>query len=306
MKNHKGSVLIISVWTLALLFLLTVSLALTAQSYLVANNKSTANFKSDVVFIACVQWTNRLFFEESVSNRDVSAKSWLGEIKLPPSWEKDLKVYSEDEGAKLNLNKVSDSTLLYLFRELTKNKKIMVAPETAVKRITKYRKKKPFEFLEELSLVEGFSRKEVDALRPYLTVYEVATDTDVFKLNVNVVDRLILKSIIFTLPETNSSVKKDLFDAIDHGRQSGLYFSQSEISEEAFMSKLHLDRTPEMNAALTELLRHLTTKSKLLRFTIDYIGNKTAQLVIMPVSPDIAKLPKILFWHEGGPSYHAS
>jgi len=279
--KQNGSVLILSLWILSVLFFGTVTLAFYALGELKASNRSAESFKSGLVFDASVYWVNDLYFKEE-NKRPL----WLGNIRVPDQWQKELQIVGEDESSKLNLNLASGKELLYLLEGLKKEGLSLDSKKT-VQDIIAYRSNKPFELVEEIEFLNGVHEADIKIVKPYLTVY--SSD----RVNLNTAKDRVIEAVIFSLQDSDEKIKKRIYESILRHRSNGSFFESNDLSEESLISKLGLDRSPETNEALTKLLQRVSLSSDAIHVEVTYKKKRAAEIILKPKSD-----PKILFWHE--------
>ena len=239
--KQNGSVLILSLWILSVLFFGTVTLAFYALGELKASNRSAESFKSGLVFDASVYWVNDLYFKEE-NKRPL----WLGNIRVPDQWQKELQIVGEDESSKLNLNLASGKELLYLLEGLKKEGLSLDSKKT-VQDIIAYRSNKPFELVEEIEFLNGVHEADIKIVKPYLTVY--SSD----RVNLNTAKDRVIEAVIFSLQDSDEKIKKRIYESILRHRSNGSFFESNDLSEECLISKFGIDRSAEIKKTLTKL-----------------------------------------------------
>lgn len=299
MGGQKGSVLIMSVWVIAVLFLVSTSLALYSSVSLRSSGDRTELYRSGTVFKASADWTADIFQRDPSPGEDTSAEPWLGHVVVPQKWSRDLRLESRDEESKMNLNSVSGPALTELFGILSAEKKTLLDAEKTARAIVQYRAHKPFEHVEELTTI-GIAPADQATLKSFVTAYS-ANDASP-RVNVNTAPLEVLEAMVRSLPETAGPVRDTLFHALRRFRKNGGLFESADLAPDRFASKLGLPRTPEMDAAAASLAALFTTDSSVIRLEMFYKGRRMAEAVLEPTAGET----RILFWHEAKMGNHAA
>lgn len=299
MRGQRGSVLIMSVWVLAVLFLVSTSLALYSAVSLRSSGDRAELFRSGTVFKASADWTADIFRNDVSPGEDAPGEKWLGNVAVPEKWGHDLKLESRDEESKINLNAASGPALMELFGILAAEGTVSLDAEKTARAIVEYRSHKPFEHVEELVLI-GVSPADLTKLKVFATAY---TATDVSpRVNVNTAPLQVLEAMVRSLPETAGPVHDVLFMALRRFRGAGGVFGSDDLAPDRFVSKLGLPRTPEMDSAAASLSALFTTDSALIRLEMFYRGRRTAEAVLEPTAAET----HVLFWHEAKTGKHGA
>ncbi len=297
--RQRGSVLIASVWTLSVLFLLSTSLAFYASVFVRSARERTELFVSGTVFASSVPWMARLFSEDVSAVNDAPGEAWLGTVTVPERWRRDLWIESRDEESKLNLNSAPGPVLQELFASL-KRQQVFLADESETARaIVEYRAHKPFEHLEELALV-GLDAEAREKLKPFVTVY--AAKGLAPRVNLNTAPPPVLEAMTRTLPETAGPVRETILSALRRAREAGVVFTAEDLAPDRFASKLGLPRNPETDAAVATLAAEFTTDSALIRVEMTYRKRRFAEAVLEPTRDET----RVLFWRERKVALHAA
>ncbi len=291
MNGQKGSVLIVSVWVLAVLFLVSTSLALYSAMSLRSSGDRAELFKSGAVFKASADWVADAFRRDASPGQDALGEPWLGHVAVPEKWSGDLTLESRDEESKINLNTASGPAIMALFEILTAEGKVSLDAEKAARAIVEYRSHKPLEQIEEMVFV-GASPTDQAKLKSFVTVYAASDAAP--RVNVNTAPPEVLEAMVRSLPETAGPVRDTLVQALRRFRSAAGAFGPDDLAPDRFASKLGLPRTPEMDSAAASLAALFTTDSSLIRLEMFHRKRRTAEAVLEPTASET----RILFWHE--------
>jgi type II secretory pathway component PulK len=280
-----------SLWVLAVLFLVSTSLALYSAMSLRSSGDRTELFKSGAIFKASAEWAADIFRHDASPGEDAPGEPWLGHIAVPEKWSRDLTLMSQDEESKMNLNTASGSALMELFGILVSEEKSLLDAEKTVRAIIDYRAHKPFEHVEELATI-GVSPADQVMLKSFVTAYS-ANDASP-RVNVNTASLEVLEAMVRSLSETAGPVRDMLFQVLRRFREGSGAFGPDDLAPDRFASKLGLPRTPEMDAAVASLAVLFTTDSSVIRLEMFYRKRRMAEAVLEPTAGET----RILFWHE--------
>lgn len=280
-----------SVWVLAVLFLVTTSLAFYSAASLKSARDRSELFRSGTVFKASADWAAGVFLRDDSPGEDAPGEAWLGHVAVPEKWKSDLKIESRDEESKMNLNSASGQALRALFTVLSAEGQVSLDSEKTARAVVEYRSHKPFEHVEELAFA-GVSIADRKKITSFVTAY-VAEDVSP-RVNANTAPLQVLEAMARSMPETAGPVQDTLFTALRRFREAGGIFASEDLAPDLFVSKLGLPRTPEMDSAAASLAALFTTDSALVRLEMLYRGKRMAEAVLEPTAGET----RILFWRE--------
>ena len=227
---------------------------------------------------------------------------WFGTVQLDKPFQKRVTVHAEDEESKLNLNQAPEGLLSAFFKQFEDS----VGPlkgsrRDYVKGISKRRSPKRIQSLEDLLLMEDFETEDLEALRPYMTVYPESP-----LVNINTANPLILKSLLNFL--SGDTGAKQIFlgrleeacsldqEKISKETRRGCFFRSRDLMPELFAEKLKLPKTPVMLSLVQEFLSQVTMDSETFRVSIKTVSNRGAMGIFRYRVGQ--PRPEVLWWHE--------
>ena len=298
--NERGSLLITGLWAMSVFSVMTISLSFSASQELMLAKRDLGDFKSHLDFLSAMNQVAWKMDTDPFPHEDSPAKPWFGDVQLEKPFEGRLSVSVEDENSKINLNYASEalvSTFLRAFEKDTQSLK--GSHKDYVKGISKMRSKKRFQSLEELLLMEDFEKEDLEAMRPYMTVYS----ENAF-VNINTAKPLVLRVLLDSL-STDHGAKHILFSRLEEAcnldkeklkeTEQGCFFLSRELQPETFAERLKLPRTPVMLNLVQQFLSLVTTDSEI--FCISMKADQREALGIFRYRVGQAR-PRILWWHE--------
>jgi hypothetical protein len=305
-ERAKGSVLILSLWSISILGIFVSSLAFQTGAQIRLAQAEMNGFRSHIDLVSGLNLASLMIASDPEPYEDSSLDSWYGEIKLPDSWKEKLSVRIEDEESKLNLNLAGEKLLAALLDSLQKDEGIRIKGDAKdfVNAVLEWRsgkKNHTFEFLEELLLMEEMEREDFEKLKPYITV---SSDVASFPVvNVNTALPAVLKAIVAAVPGDEFRKKEFLERLLEYREGKGeeeRIFRREELEPRLFASILKLSPTVEMIGFLNGLLPYLTADSNTFHVSIQLQdGSKKAEAIIRQREDQLE--PVILFWNEDWP-----
>ena len=284
MSGERGSVLIISLWVVAILSIAVLSLTAATGMQLKVLDRRLEAVESKVAFLAGSKHAGELYAAEKTSG--------LGPITPPDDFKKDLEIVSLDEISKLNINLCSKEALFFLLTQLGQEKSASFDPSLLGQMILDFRLKKNIEYLEELRGMADLSDSDIEALNEYFTVYGNG------KVNINTANDRTIRAVMETSRAGSAGARRAILEAVLTQRREAKYFKSGDMDVEPFLSKLHLSSSPEMNTEAAQTLQRFTTLSHLLRLQMKY-RKKYAGTVLMDLASDHeGQKNKVVFWHE--------
>jgi len=288
-RRQDGSALILSILILGIMFWAVISLAFFARQMLNVSNRQERSFESDLVFLAGVNHVREIFKADETPETDSIDDPWMGEVEIPRSWQEALIVTAADEESKLNLNWSSQPALTYMIKYLSKAHGLEYSAEDLAEAIIAYRTKKLFDIVEEILLIKGIRRQDIEIFKEYFTA------APIYQVNINTAKEPVLKALIDTTA-ASSYIKESLLRALFACRNSGRRISKNELTAQALVSLWHLENTPGMLMALNQLIAYTTTDSQVLSLEMIYRKTYKASVIFQPLAADNRK--DIIFWHE--------
>ncbi len=287
--KKNGSILVISAWFLTVFNLALFSLAFQAASQVKMIKRERDTFADHYLFLSGTNLVMSVIESDVDPYNDSPLDPWHGSIKLDKKWSDKVSIQLEDENAKLNLNKASDTMLQNLFVALKK--------EDAGKEILKWRaKNRSFHSLEELFTVDTVTREDFEGLKNYLTVYG---NQPLPKVNINTVSLLLLEVILKSI-SADDFAKNEFLGKIREAREKekAEYFEMAELTPEALLSKLKLFPNIQMISLLNQLMPYLTTDSRVFRLHLKTVETQRNAEAVIEHHQDGFPVFEILSWHE--------
>ncbi|HNV85995.1 MAG TPA: type II secretion system protein GspK [Candidatus Omnitrophota bacterium] len=278
--ERKGSVLIVVLWVLAVLSLLTVSLALLTRLNTQMASGRLKRIETREHLESAVQFARYLIESDPHPQSDHPGDPWFGKHDLS-EWlpETPIEIDIRDEEGKINVNLASPELLKTLFGILIRNgKNLDTDIEELSASIVRWRgneasfgtptsypnKKAPFESLEELLLIERITARDFETIKPFLTVYSPRGDLSL-RVNINTAPDEIIETLLQTVPGDEFS-KQALLNALRAALQDAWqgkqrFFRSEDLTPAEFLRKLNLSTTSQTIALSGQLTRFLTVNS---------------------------------------------
>jgi hypothetical protein len=280
MNKEQGSILIASLWALSLFSILVANVGFQGGQHALLMKRELEGFDKKAHFYNTLYSAGQSITQDPEPHEDSPLDSWYGEIT--------------DEESRLNINFAERPWLEAFLKLFEKKTSLKGETKDFIKALLKKRAKGRLLSLEELYLMEGIEKEDVEKLRPFLTVYP-----ELPQVNINTVDPLVLESLIESLPG-DSFAKKELFRRIKEHREkidkdSLLPFRSDELEPPLFMSKLKLTPNLQMVSIVQRLVPFLTTDSRTY-----WIRMKTETGAAEAVFKERVTEPgiEVLSWHE--------
>jgi len=261
-KNHKGSILIASLWTLSVFSVFVSGVGFQAAQQAMLLKREQGDFQSRIDFVSALNLLTQKLLEDKDPGADSPLDSWYGEVKLPEPWNERVKLVVGDEESRFDLNKVPQTLLENLYGALLKRGDGLKGDaEDFAEEVIALRTKAEFLSLEELYLSENIERTDVEILRPYLTIHTKAP-----WINVNTADDFVLEVLIRSLPGDDLAKQELLRVLLEYrkgtteGGESGV-FSAEEMTPEFFMQKLELTGSVQNTQLVQHFLGAVVTDS---------------------------------------------
>ena len=177
MNREQGSILIASLWALALFSILVANVGFQGSQHTLLMKRELEGFDKRAHFYNTLYSAGQSVTEDPEPHEDSPLDSWYGEIT--------------DEESRLNLNFAERAWLDSFLKLLEQKTPLKGERKDFIKAILKKKAKGRILSLEELYLLEGIEKEDVEKLRPFLTVYP-----ELALININTVDPLFLESLI--------------------------------------------------------------------------------------------------------------
>lgn len=277
---RKGSILITVLWVLVLLALFAVSLGfrMHLETRMMSHALERQQLRERTE--SSVQYARYLIESDEVPDCDYPGDVWYGTHRLSDWVPGDsLQIEVSDEESKININLASPALLKSLFETLAENGIVLeTGPEALASSILQWRgesaffgspstypsKKAPFESIEELLMIEHITPKDLEAIKPYLTVYSAKGDRTP-RVNLNTAPDAILEALVKSSPGDEFS-KKDFLNALlkylgeaRAGKQ--FFFRQKDLVPAEILRRINLSSTLQMVSLANQLLQNLTVDS---------------------------------------------
>lgn len=304
--NDRGSVLIVSLWSVSLLSIFLFSLAFQGGIQAKVMKRELSEFYGHQNLLSGLNLASQAIESDSEPHTDHLEDIWYGELKLEEPWNERVSITAQDEESKLNLNSASETLLRTLLELLTEEGELEFdsEPKEIAKAVTKWREKKKtktFESLEELLLLEEVSKKDFEILKPYFTVF---TESSSFpRVNINTVRPLILKSILSSISGDDFAKKELLEKVMELGKpqkdQEGpSYLTQEDLEPRLLIQRLKLPSNVQMLGLINQILPYLTTDSKVFSLRLKALEQgKEAEAVIELLASEFPPM-KVSSWQE--------
>jgi len=290
-RLNRGSVLMLSVWFLALLSLVVSSLTFQVESGLKLVRRETESFLNHFLFLSGVHLAERAIESDPEPYYDSPLDAWYGSIAVGEDWRRKISIHVEDENAKLNLNQMNRTVLRDFFE--------LAGEKDAGKAVLKWKEEKSgrkFRSLEELLTLEGITPKIYDRIKPYLTVYG---RQPLLQVNINTVSLFSLQVILKSIPGDDFD-KRKILERIRELREKEKpeYFREDELTPNFFLGKLKLTPDIQMIQLANQLLPFLTTDSNIFKIDLKSVETKAYAESIIEYRQDAFQPFGILAWHE--------
>ncbi len=273
--KRNGSVFIIFLWVLILMSLIAFSVAVRSRMAAKIEGYELLRFETNYDFLTGVNLA-RFYIDSDPDPRVDSAEdTWFGTPKgfEGTDFSKRFELEIGDEDSKINLNKAQYPLLLKLLEVLVKHgKKFNTKKEDLAASILAWRgmtapggkpqtgtelKRAPFESVDELRLIQYISPRDLETIRPYVTVYGTPYG-GLSQININTAHPYVLEAVVFSLSGADSD-KRELINRIEEFRnvkskffknetqgstqgstQAAQFFGQADRSYQAMMTKLKI------------------------------------------------------------------
>ena len=257
--------LITGLWTMTVFSVMTASLGFGAFEEIALIKRDLEDFRTRQDYAAVLSRVAAKIEEDPEPHEDSAEDEWIGNVELDASLAKTMNVTVEDEESKLNLNTVPEA-LLAAFLKLFEDEigPLKGSRKSYVREISKRRSKKRIESLEELLLLEDFAAEDLEALRPYVSVYPESPS-----LNVNTAKLPVLRALMAYL--SSDAWTRVIFLAhLEEAR--ALPLRSDELRPGLMMARLKLPQTPAMLMLVQDFLAHVGTDSETFHLTMKKKG----------------------------------
>lgn len=277
----KGSVLISTLWLLALfaLFIASFSFRVRLETKMTGQSLLAQQSREDLESAA--QYARHLLESDLKKESDSPNDRWYGS-HTPAGWtdNENIRVEIQDEESKLNINYASP-VIIRRFLSLLKEKGygLRASAEDLASSITRWRgesaafgkpstfpqKNSLYESREELLLIEDMDAEDYKILRPFLTVY-AQPGTRALKININTAHPLLLQALIAELP--GDSFAKDAFSKLlaqyleQAAKGAVPFFSEESLNPGNFSQLCQLPNTAQMTSLVQQFLSYMTVNSQ--------------------------------------------
>lgn len=300
LENESGSLLILTLWGMAILSVISLSLTFNAAQHMNLMKREIQMFEQKTDLTSAFNQAVSKVNLDAYAHEDSSLEEWYGNIVLDKRLEGRMTVQVEDEESKINLNGATQRLIEIFLKKLEeKSGPLKTDRKDLIKALDKIRSKKRIQSLEELLLMEDFQKEDYEKIKPYITVYP-----ENFKLNINTVSLFVLECLIESLPG-DEGAKRTLLSRLTEacgyssGGESGrCQFMEYDLYPEPFSDKLKLPRTPLTQSLVQEFLAALTLDSENFRIKITAANGKKAEGVFRYSSGQIR--PDLFSWEEHG------
>lgn len=260
--NHKGSILIASLWTLSVFSVFVSGVGFQAAQQAMLLKREQGDFQSRADFVSALNLFGQKLLEDKDPGTDSPLDSWYGEVTLPEPWSERVKLVAGVEESRFDLNKVSQALLENLYSALQeRGEDLKGEADEFAEEIIAIRTKAEILSLEELYLNENIERTDIEILRPYLTVYTKAA-----WINVNTADDFVLDVLIRSLPGDDFAKQELLRVLLEYRKGSpealepGVFTSE-ELTPDFFMEKLGLTGSVQNTQLVQHFLGAVVTDS---------------------------------------------
>lgn len=280
-ERSRGSILIASLWTLSVFTVLVSSVGFQASQQAMLLKREQNDFESRADFVSALNLLGKKILEDRDPEEDSRQDAWYGEVSLEEPWKGRVSLNVTDEESRFDINKVPQVLLENLFKILQEHGTVLQGDaQDFSDEILKLRGQGEILSLEELYLSEKIERADVEALRPYLTVY-----TRIPGININTADDLVLEVFIRSLAGDDFARQELLrvLLAYRHGgeNQTGPgVFSPAEMTPELFMQKMGLSSTVQNNQLVLQFLAAAVTDSHVWNVSLRSAGGREAFCVM--------------------------
>jgi type II secretory pathway component PulK len=275
--NRRGSVFILFLWVMILMSFFAMSVGFRTRLAAKIEGYELKRFELTYDFLSAVNLARFFIESDEDPNVDFKGDAWYGaprEFKKMDFSERfDLSI--ADEGSKIDLNKAQEPFLVKFFEVLKDHDiKLETEPKKLASSILAWRgmvtgpgsptslgsqveqKRRPFESVEELRLIQYISTKDFETLRPFFTAASGSVG-GFFKVNLNTVHPYILEALILYTPSpaAGESLRRSILEKIEgfrgsvnddpeddqtKGASAALAFGQADLKPQGFIEKLRL------------------------------------------------------------------
>lgn len=295
--NQSGSVLIASLWAVSVLSVYVSGVAFQAGQQAVLLKRENSHFQSRVDALSAVNLAGQLIYEDESPKEDHAEDVWYGKVELPDPWKTRVELFVTPEESRIDLNKASENLLRTLFETIDSEVTALNGEsQDFAEGVLKLRGEREIVSLEELYLIEDIDKRDLEVLRPFITVY-----TKFSGFNINTVDPVVLKAFIQSLPGDDYA-KEDLLEAIMQMREGSRsvignpYFLNLELDPYLFLEKLELTPTVTMVYLMTQLSPYLSVDARTWRLKIKTESDRYIETVIQ--ENELEQNFSILSWRE--------
>lgn len=295
--NHKGSILIASLWTLSVFSVFVSGVGFQAAQQAMLLKREQGDFQSRADFVSALNLLGQKILEDKDPGTDSPLDSWYGEVTLPEPWSDRVKLVVGDEESRFDLNKVSQVLLENLYSSLQeRGENLKGEADDFAEEIIAMRTDKEFLSLEELYLSQNIEKTDVEILRPYLTIYTKAA-----WINLNTADDFLLDVLIRSLPGDDFAKQELLRVLLEYRKGSAEtqepgIFTAEEMMPEFFMQKLGLTGSVQNAQLVQHFLGAVVTDSLTWNLLLKSESGREAFAVIR--DPGLGGKFEIVSWRE--------
>lgn len=293
----RGSVLIASLWALSVLSVFVTRLAFEGAQHALLMKRELSNLEAKADFLSGIHLASQAIFSDPDPHTDSLLDPWQGTLPLPSPWKEKLSIRLEDEESKLHLNFASEALLrAFLKGYEEEGNSLKGERKDFVKAILKRRAKDRIVSLEELYLLEGIEKEDLEKLRPFVTVYP-----ELPQMNLNTIGPVLLESLIESLPGGDDRAKDELQrKLLEHRKKvkegEASPFQSEELDPNPFLQKLKLSPSVPMISLVNQFLSLLSSDSRTYRLQMKSSSGKEAEAVLKERAEGLGM--EVVSWHE--------
>ncbi len=299
-KNKNGSVLIVSLWILAIFVVFLMSLSRLASFDAKMSMREQENFIAESLISSGIDLAKYYLESDKEPSVDSRNDEWYNSSEsLMSIWDvKGLSINIRDIESKLNLNYVDSKIMNLLLASISDKIELYSDIDDFIESYDEYvaevfsnRGTSKFTSLKELLLIEGFDSRDFNLLSNYLCVNPAENK---LMININTASKEVLRTVIYSLAGNEAHKEKlyeRLLEYLYDNESEEQYFDAEKLSPYEMLETIGLTSDVTSVSLALQFLKMCTVDSKSFEVLVEVKGgelatSKLVSAVLVPVKED--------------------